>query len=649
MSRKPSILIVDDQIDNQKFLVNFLKPDYRVLVAADGAAALDLLHASPAPDLILLDIMMPVMDGYETCGHIKDLPHFAQTPIIFLTAKTDPDSETRGFELGAADYVSKPINPPVLRARIKAQLALVEQMRRAYAERDRSQRLVAQVSRERNEIEALARRLEAEIAERERTEVALRESQARFERLTNKLKDKIVYFSYTLDGTMLYLSEGTESFGIGPPEQSIGRHWSEILPWLEDSLERAQQMDRQLISGALSVGEQEMSCLQPDGRPRHLLIRAYRIHDQERRLDLIEGLAFDVTEQKARETQLRTLSQALEQAPLSIVITDAKGAIVYVNPHFSHITGYSREEVLGRNPRLLKSGEQDEAMYRALWETIASGRIWRGEMINKNKQGQLFWESVAISPILDERGAVTHYVAVKEDIGDRKEFERIKEDVQHIMRHDLKAPLNAVIALPGLILTDETLSEKTRKYIVMILDSGRQMYDMIELSLDLFKMETGHYAYVAQSIDVMPILRRLIRFTESRLSDKRLEVAIRLNGAVCPEGAELWVCADDRLLFSLLSNLFLNAIEASPDGETIRIELRRAETVVLTLRNRGTVPEAIRAHFFEKYRTQGKRGGTGLGTYSAKLMADTMGLELSMETSDDQDWTCLRLTLQARC
>jgi CheY-like chemotaxis protein len=139
MSRKPSILIVDDQIDNQKFLVNFLKPDYRVLVASDGAAALDLLSSAPTPDLILLDIMMPVMDGYETCRRIKDRPQLAQTPIIFLTAKTDPDSETRGFELGAADYVSKPINPPVLRARIEAQLALAEQMRRAYAERDRCQ------------------------------------------------------------------------------------------------------------------------------------------------------------------------------------------------------------------------------------------------------------------------------------------------------------------------------------------------------------------------------------------------------------------------------------------------------------------------------------------------------------------------------
>jgi PAS domain S-box-containing protein len=518
MSRKPSILIVDDQIDNQKFLVNFLKPDYRVLVASDGAAALDLLSSAPPPDLILLDIMMPVMDGYETCRRIKDRPQLAQTPIIFLTAKTDPDSETRGFELGAADYVSKPINPPVLRARIEAQLALAEQMRRAYAERDRSHRLVAQVSRERNEIEALARRLEAEIVERERAEVAL-----------------------------------------------------------------------------------------------------------------------------------RTLSQAVEQAPLSIVITDAKGTIVYVNPHFSHITGYSREEAIGRNPRLLKSGEQDETTYRALWETIASGRIWRGELVNKNQQGQLFWESVAISPILDEHGAVTHYVAVKEDIGDRKALERIKEDVQHIMRHDLKAPLNAVIALPGLILTDETLSEKTRKYIGMILDSGRQMYDMIELSLDLFKMETGSYAYVAQAIDVLPILRRLIAFTESRLSDKQLEVAIQFDGTACPEGAELWVCADDRLLFSLLSNLLLNAIEASPDGETIRIELQRTETVILTLRNRGTVPEAIRAHFFEKYRTQGKRGGTGLGTYSAKLMADTMKLDLRMETSDAQDSTCLQLTLPVQC
>ncbi|SDX98996.1 PAS domain S-box-containing protein [Allochromatium warmingii] len=519
---KPSILIVDDQLDNQKFLVNLLKPDYRVLIAADGIVALDLLRTPPEPDLILLDIMMPIMDGYETCQRIKQQPRLAQIPIIFLTAKIDTDSETRSFELGAVDYVSKPINPPVLRARIRAQLALATQMRRACAERDRSQQLVAQVSSERDAIETLAQQLQAEIAEHERTELALRASQARFERLTQTLKDRLLFFSRTLEGELLYLSEGANSFGIGPAEQAIGCIWPNLLPALIPNLDAVVMSEH--LNATTNIVQYELTYRPSDGRQRHLLIHEYRVQDHIQRRELIEGLALDVTEQWA--------------------------------------------------------------------------------------------------------------------------LEQVKEDVQRIMRHDLKGPLNAMIALPSLILNDDSLSQKSRKYVGMIEESGRQMYDMIELSLDLFKMETGHYHYFAQSIDILVVLQRLQQFAEVRLRDKTLTVQMRLDGRSCAESEELWATADDRLLFSLLSNLWINAIEASPDGATIELELQRqATTVELTLRNRGTVPEVIRDHFFEKYRTHGKRGGTGLGTYSAKLMADTMGLSLSMETSPLENWTCLRLTL----
>ena len=521
MVGKPSILIVDDQLDNQKFLVNLLKPDYRVRVAADGLAALELLETPPAPDLILLDVMMPILDGYETCRRIKLQPHFRHTPIIFLTAKTDSDSETRGFELGAVDYVSKPINPPVLRARITAQLALAAQMRQAYAERDQSQQRVMQVSNERDAIEALAQRLQAEIAEHERTELALRASQARFARLTCTLQDRLLFFSRTLDGALLYLSEGAESFGLGGTEHAIGRIWPDLLPALMPNLDA--MIPEHAVANP-NVAQYELTYRPSDGRQRHLLIHEYRVLDHAQQREVIEGLALDVTEQWA--------------------------------------------------------------------------------------------------------------------------LEQVKEDVQRIMRHDLKGPLNAMIALPSLILNDETLSAKVRKYVGMIEESGRQMYDMIELSLDLFKMETGHYSYFAQAIDILAVLRRLRQFAEIRLRDKALTVSLTLDSRPCSESDTVWANADDRLLFSLLSNLWLNAIEASPDGATIELQLQRhTASIVLALRNRGTVPEVIRDHFFEKYRTHGKRGGTGLGTYSAKLMADTMGLPLRMETSAVEDWTCLWLTL----
>lgn len=517
MTHPVTILIVDDQVDNQRLLVNLLKPDYRILVAADGETALASLQAGQRPDLILLDIMMPGLDGYEVCRRIKMQFDLASIPIIFLTARADAESEARGLALGAVDYVTKPINLPVLRARITAQLALAEKIRHANHERDISRRIIAKVSRERDAIENLAHRLEREIAEREHA-----------------------------------------------------------------------------------------------------------------------------------ETQLRIISQAVTHAPVSIVITDATGTIVYVNPYFSRISGYAPEEVIGQNPRVLKSGAMDESLYQEMWATIRAGNIWRGELLNKGKQSQLFWESLSISPLLDDQGAITHYVGVKEDIGDRKELERVKEDVERIMRHDLKTPLNAVITFPELLLMDDNLTAEQIEHIELIRYSGKTMHDMINLSLDLFKMETGQYAYVPQRVNLALTLRELTQLSATRLRSRRLSLVLAPAAGADGGLADIWVRADSRLLFSLLSNLFTNAIEASPPGETIRIEVTpEDQTLVLTLCNCGAVPAEIRSHFFEKYRTLGKQGGTGLGTYSAKLMADTMGLGLRMETSDADDRTCIWLTLPA--
>ncbi len=128
----------------------------------------------------------------------------------------------------------------------------------------------------------------------------------------------------------------------------------------------------------------------------------------------------DVTEQKAAEQRLRKLSLAVEQSSSTIVITDRSGTIEYVNPTFCEVTGYSLEEAIGANPRVLKSGEHDDAFYRGLWQTVSSGQAWHGEMCNRKKNGELYWEQVSIAPIRDETGEITHFVAVKDDITERQ-------------------------------------------------------------------------------------------------------------------------------------------------------------------------------------------------------------------------------------
>jgi PAS domain S-box-containing protein len=155
----------------------------------------------------------------------------------------------------------------------------------------------------------------------------------------------------------------------------------------------------------------------------------------------------DITERKQMDEKLRQLSRAVEQSPASIVITNPAGDIEYVNPKFIEVTGYTLAEVLGRNPRVLKSGEMSPEAYGVLWRTITAGKEWSGEFHNKKKNGELYWESASISPIRDLAGRVTHFVAVKEDITARKQTEAERDT----LIKDLQEALANVKSLSGLL------------------------------------------------------------------------------------------------------------------------------------------------------------------------------------------------------
>lgn len=174
---------------------------------------------------------------------------------------------------------------------------------------------------------------------------------------------------------------------------------------------------------------------------------------------LYSVLRVETSQKKNRqEEELRKLSRAVEQSPATVVITDTRGNIEYVNPKFTNLTGYSFKEALGNNPRILKSGEQPSEFYSEMWKTISAGETWRGEFHNKKRNGDLYWESASISPILDDNGTVTHYIAVKEDITERKEAQEalfISEEKLRIRNHQMEKDMKiAQAAQKGLIQTD---------------------------------------------------------------------------------------------------------------------------------------------------------------------------------------------------
>ncbi|MEK7732655.1 MAG: PAS domain S-box protein, partial [Planctomycetota bacterium] len=158
-------------------------------------------------------------------------------------------------------------------------------------------------------------------------------------------------------------------------------------------------------------------------------------------------MAIDVTEQKRTEEKLHTLSQVVEQSPTSIVVTDTKGNIEYVNKKFTTLAEYAIDEVIGKNPRILKSGETPMEEHKRLWDTITSGSVWSGEFHNKKKSGETYWEYAVISPVRGTEGTIIKFVGIKEDIGDRKQAER-RLSAQHTVTQILAEAASIAEASP---------------------------------------------------------------------------------------------------------------------------------------------------------------------------------------------------------
>ncbi len=352
--RRPHLLLVDDLPANLTPLAGSLGRDHRITLATSGAEAL-ALAAREAPDLILLDLMMPGMDGYEVCRRLKADPATADIPVIFITVMDDELDETRGLDMGAVDYITKPVSLPIVAARVRT----------------------------------------------------------------------------------------------------------------------------------------------------HLHLKAAR--------------------------------------------------------------------------------EQIQEQYRQL-----------------------------------------------------QQINHLREEVDRIMRHDLKSPVNGILALIAVAREEVAEQPEMLEILDLVYASAQSLREMIDRSVRLFRMEQGTYPLEPTRVDLLPLCAALLAEHRSRLEDKQAVVLLRIDGEPCRSDApgtvfEVW--GETALCRSIFENLLVNAIEALPSGGHITLDLDHGPRAVISLHNDGAVPEEIRSRFFEKYVTAGKRHGTGLGTYSARLMVRTQGGTIGMHSS----------------
>jgi len=354
-----------------------------------------------------------------------------------------------------------------------------------------------------------------------------------------------------------------------------------------------------------------------------------------------------------RQVQERTaeLSEAFERLRTTVdgmqagvlLIDPATRTVVDANPQALHLVGLPRDKVIGQRCTEHFCPAQENAC-----PVLDQGQsVDSAERAMRNASGETIPILKTVSRVMV--GGREHLVESFIDITQQKKLEKLRDDVNRIMRHDLKGPLNGIIGLPAMLLTTGVnLTEEQREGLQYIKSAGYKLLKMINMSLDLYKMETGTYVYTPERHDLMSVIRDVVTDQTDTIRSCGLKMVVTLEGGKAAESDVVLLNCEEFLLYSMLSNLVKNALEASGFGDTVRLDIRRdGENVVLALHNTRPVPEEIRAEVFEKYVTSGKRSGTGLGTYSARLITETMGGTIACETSEEHG-TTMTVTLPDR-
>ena len=281
-----------------------------------------------------------------------------------------------------------------------------------------------------------------DITERRQAEQAVRESEQRFRTIFEHAGIGITVTDP--EGRFLQVNLAFQQM-LGYTQEELQSIAVEQVTHPEDYEFRAGYVPIMEETIGASVLKIDKRFIRKDGGIVHARVTLTFVRDDEGYYRYGLGMVEDVTERKLAEERLLQLSRAVQQSPSSVMITDREGVIRYVNPKFTEVTGYSFDEVLGKTPRILKSGRHSQEMYSGLWKTINQGGEWRGELENRKKNGDIFWEFVSISPIRSAEGQVTHFLAVKEDVTERKKAEEaLRQSEQRLALHVQQAPLGVI-------------------------------------------------------------------------------------------------------------------------------------------------------------------------------------------------------------
>jgi two-component system, sensor histidine kinase and response regulator len=363
------------------------------------------------------------------------------------------------------------------------------------------------------------------------------------------------------------------------------------------------------------------------------------------------GITRDITERKKAEKLIRMLSAGMEQSPTSIIITDVKGDIEYVNQKFIQLTGYEANELIAKPLRILKPGKTPSCVYKEIWTNLQNGKEWRGENLNRKKNGEFYWESLLISPLRNNESIVVNYLIISEDITLRKQMEkelveakenaeegnRLKTAFLNNLSHEIRTPLNAIVGFTGFLKDPQLPASKKHEYINIIQNSSDQLLSIITDIINVSILESGKAMPVKNLTDLSKVFCNLYDRHVTACESKKIELHKKLD----IKRENHIVLTDESMLIQILNNLLNNAIKFSSNGKIEFACCIEDEFIRFYVKDSGIgIPKNLHRLIFERFRKVeiGKSrlyGGNGLGLSIAKSNVELLGGKIWVESEPD--------------
>lgn len=448
----------------------------------------------------------------------------------------------------------------------------------------------------------------------------LSESEGRFRHLAENAKDFIFRYRLRPEREFEYVSAAaTHTTGYSPAEYY--RSPNLILRLIHPA---DRSIFRRLVSGDQPGTEPIIMRLRrKDGRMIWTEQQFTLVRDAEGRVAAIEGIGRDITQRIEAQEHGRLLSAAMEAAANSVVITNFSGSIEWVNPAFSRLTGYSFEEAVGSNPRLLKSGTHGNEFYGDLWTTIRSGNVWRGQVVNRRKDGTTYTEEMTITPVRNRAGEISNFIAIKQDVSDRVRYEeglvaarrraeemvRARNTLLNNLSHELRTPLTAILGFSQLLVQEVPdhlleLAEEVHK-------GGTRLRETFDSVLDLARIESDSVSIQPEYCDLLEEARSIAGTFRLLVEAKGLKMTV--------SGSDVLVFVDRVAVGRILYNLLSNAIKFTDEGE-IRVDIAaRMQGILVKVADTGQgISEEFLPRIFEEFQQESSglsrsHEGIGLG------------------------------------